>query len=76
MTDVSRWLKAKGSREGAFGRGGDPPGRGGQNAAGRSWSCDSGSQGTHLLSTQRQRSPGPAAAHGAAPEKARQDGGV
>lgn len=52
------------------------PGRVGQKAAGRICSCGFGSQATHLLFTQRQRRPGPAAAQEARSEKAGQDGGV
>lgn len=52
------------------------PGRTGQKAAGKLGSGGFGSQETHLLLTQTQRSPGPAAAHRVGLEKAGQDGGV
>jgi len=52
------------------------PGRPGQKAAGTPTSGAFVSQGTHPLFTHWQRRPGPAAAHRAGLEKARQDGGV
>lgn len=47
-----------------------------QKAAGTICSGDFGSQDRHLLLTQWQRTPGPAAAHAMGLVNARQDGGV
>lgn len=47
-----------------------------QNAAGTVCSGGSGSQDRQSLLTQRQRTPGPAAAQAAGSGNARQDGGV
>lgn len=52
------------------------PGQAGQKGAGKMWSGGVGFQGTHLLFTQWQRTPGPAVAHKPGLEKAWQDGGV